>query len=134
MFALLCARGALSQQQILSAGPLDKHEVRRAITAMRKTAVIERIAPPEGGRTSAGRYALTGKMLGRHKPADAATPVSDVRFDELLVAWGIAMPRLGTPQTPSRVIKTIDINGGMLPAIPRFVTIAAPSTRSLNDA
>lgn len=87
-----CARTVARMRQThlktdSSASSLDKDEFRRAITALRKTAFIQGIAPLEDGQENPWRYELTGKMLGRHKPPEPfATAASGSSFDKLLTA------------------------------------------------
>jgi hypothetical protein len=104
IFALLRAHGPLTQQDIVQAVPLEKEEARRAITAMRRTAVITRIAPLNDGPGVSGRYALTGKPLSRNTPNNSFVAHGEVSFDGLLAAWRIAVPKTSKAY-PSRVIR-----------------------------
>jgi len=108
VFALLRQRGSLSQQEILHAGPLNKHEVRHAINAMCRTSVIRRIAPRDNNSRAAGRYELTGKALGRHAPSPPA-PFSEARFEELSAVWGIALPKSASTAYASRFVVAADM-------------------------
>ena len=104
VIALLRQHGALTQQEVIRAAALDKHEVRLAITAMRRTELIRRIASLDDNG-AAGRYDLTGKTPGRHKTTTPPSPFTEACFDGLLGAWRIAPPREPKTSCSSRVIR-----------------------------
>jgi len=81
------------------------------------------------GRTS--RYVLTGEPLPldcgkvpkpRRQPG-IAPPSQPASFDALLAAWGIAPPRRASAACPSRVIRSIDLDGILDPDIPKFAPL-----------
>jgi hypothetical protein len=120
----------MTQQDILKASPLDKYEVRRAITALRRTAIIQLVAPTNSRFGAPGRYELTGKTPSQRGPVMPSVPLSSARFDALLAAWGIAAPKRASAVCPSRVIRSEDQDHRRDPDIPKF----APRRRRATGA